>query len=257
MPPLSPQEQALADALWAARAGRYTLPPLAFGALDVDAAYRIQAWNLARQGGARVGRKIGLTSRAVQRQLGVDRPDVGCLTADMDVSGPGRVDARRLVQPRIEAEVAFVLSRAIPGDADLDAIRGAIGHVVAAAEIVASVIDGWRITLFDTVADNASAGLFALGAAPKSLASVDPAAVAMTMHRNGQPVSQGSGSACLGDPLNAVAWLARAAAEQGAPLQAGEIILSGALGPMAPVSPGDVFEIAIEPLGRLQVAFAA
>jgi 2-keto-4-pentenoate hydratase len=234
-------EADIADMLWRARAERTTIPPLRYGDLGIDAAYRIQSINIARAGRRRIGRKIGLTSEAIQRQLSVDQPDVGVLSEGMDVSGDDMIDIRRLVQPRIEAEVAFVLARPIPDGADLREIETCIDYATVAAEIVDSVIKEWRITLFDTVADNASAGLFALGEQRIPLSAFQPALVVMS----------------LGDPLNALAWLARTSADQGRPLQAGEIILSGALGPMVRVAPGDVFDISVAPLGRLQVAFSA
>jgi 2-keto-4-pentenoate hydratase len=250
-------EADIADMLWRARAERTTIPPLRYGDLGIDAAYRIQSINIARAGRRRIGRKIGLTSEAIQRQLSVDQPDVGVLSEGMDVSGDDMIDIRRLVQPRIEAEVAFVLARPIPDGADLREIETCIDYATVAAEIVDSVIKEWRITLFDTVADNASAGLFALGEQRIPLSAVQPALVVMSMQRGQDTVSEGDGRACLGDPLNALAWLARTSADQGRPLQAGEIILSGALGPMVRVAPGDVFDISVAPLGRLQVAFSA
>ncbi|WP_431969950.1 2-keto-4-pentenoate hydratase [Nocardia sp. bgisy134] len=211
------------------------------GSDDIDAAYAVQRLGVRRrvESGARVvGRKIGLTAPAVQRQLGVDQPDFGVLFADMDVRTPA-ADRPRLLQPKIEAELAFVLAADLDAD-DLDAVsvRDAVDYAVAALEIVDSRIARWDITFGDTVADNASSGWFVLGERQLSVADFEPWEVDMSMRVDGEIVSTGTGSACLGDPLNALAWLAQTARALGDPLRAGEIVLSGALGPMAPLRPG-------------------
>ncbi|MEU3711195.1 2-keto-4-pentenoate hydratase [Streptomyces catenulae] len=210
---------------------------------DLAAAYAVQAELTARRlaRGARItGRKIGLTSESVQRQLGVDRPDFGVLFADMAHPDGGTVPAGRVLQPRVEAEIAFVL-RADLADGPLDTaqVREAIGHGVAALEICGSRIDGWDISLGDTVADNASSGAYVLGADRRTLDEAEPVDAVMTMSVNGTEVSTGTGAACLGDPVEALRWLARTARELGEPLRAGQVVLSGALGPMYAVSPGD------------------
>ncbi|MFQ6398718.1 2-keto-4-pentenoate hydratase [Nocardia sp. KC 131] len=209
---------------------------------DVDRAYAVQ--RIVTRGriaaGARiVGRKIGLTSPAVQRQLGVEQPDFGVLFDDMNVTETPVARRPRLLQPKVEAELAFVLGADLDFD-QLDAItvRGAVAYAAAALEIVDSRIADWDISFGDTVADNASSGWFALGPKRLSLDEFEPRTVAMNMAINDEIVSTGTGSACLGDPLNALAWLARTARAFGDPLRAGEIILSGALGPMAPLRPG-------------------
>ncbi|MFZ2242781.1 MAG: fumarylacetoacetate hydrolase family protein [Gordonia amarae] len=216
------------------------------GADDIDAAYAVQQVLVADRlaGGARiVGRKIGLTSPAVQAQLGVDRPDFGFLFADMDVTASG-IGADALLQPKAEAEVAFVLARDLDSaELDLDTVRDAIESSWAALEIVDSRIAGWDIRFADTVADNASSGLYVLG--DRLPADVTPVDVAMTMSVNGEIVSTGSGDACLGDPLNALLWLAETARDHGRPLTAGQVILSGALGPMAQIGPGDRIEASL------------
>jgi len=228
---------------------------------DIAAAYAVQR-QLTRvrlEGGARVaGHKIGLTSAAVQRQLGVDQPDFGVLFGDMDVSGRPEVPMKGLLQPRIEAEIAFVLG------ADLDAgdltparVRAAVDHAVAALEIVDSRIAGWDITIVDTVADNASSGRFVLGSRRVGLDAVVPAATRMAMSQDGTVVSTGSGAACLGDPLAALAWLARTARDLGDPLRAGQVVLSGALGPMVPVVPGAAYVAELSGLGTVATRFAA
>jgi 2-keto-4-pentenoate hydratase len=211
---------------------------------DVDAAYAVQRVNLRQRydaGRVRVGRKIGLTSPAVQRQLGVDSPDLGALLDDMVVPDGGAVPAGRLLQPRVEAEVAFWLAADIDTDvADPRELRDAVAAVSAAIEVVDSRIDGWDITLADTVADNASSGMFVVSDARFTLAEVEPVDVVMRLRRDdggdGVLVSEGNGAACLGDPLAALAWLATTARRFGDPLRAGEVVLSGALGPMVAAS---------------------
>jgi 2-keto-4-pentenoate hydratase len=201
-------------------------------------------------GARRVGRKVGLTAVAVQQQLGVDQPDFGVLLDDMDDSGSGVVDIGALLAPRIEAEVAFILSRDILAS-DRNSVIDAVEWVVPALEIVDSRIKDWDISILDTVADNASCGRFVLGDARLPLDDVDTIAVTMSMTRNGEVVSVGDGSACLGDPLNALGWVARMALDLGRPLRTGEVVLSGALGPMVPLAKGDVVEATIVGLGRV------
>jgi 2-keto-4-pentenoate hydratase len=227
---------------------------------DVAAAYAVQEINTKHwleQGRRLVGRKIGLTSRAVQAQLGVDQPDYGMLFADMDVPEGEEIPLSRVMQPKVEAEVAFVL-----GD-DLDEEQlttadmiNAIDYAVAAIEVVGSRVANWDIRITDTVADNASSGLFVLGQEPKILGEFDPRLCGMVMECRGEPVSVGSGAACLGSPVSAALWLAKVMAKSGRPLKTGDIILSGALGPMAPVSPGDAVEARINGLGSVRALFA-
>lgn len=227
---------------------------------DVDTAYRVQARLVAARtaaGARRIGRKIGLTSPAVQAQLGVDSPDFGTLLDDMLVGQDEPVPAGRLLQPRIEAEVAFVLAADLDDpDPDLAAVTAAVAVARPALEIVDSRIAGWDITLADTVADNASSGLFVLGDAEVPLSRLDTVGVRMEMARDGTVVSTGSGAACLGDPLLALQWLARTAARLGDPLRAGEVVLSGALGPMVPVSPGETYTARLSGLGEVRAVFA-
>lgn len=227
--------------------------------LDGDDAYAIQNLNTEHRiaGGARViGCKIGLTAKAVQAQLGVDRPDFGMLFDDMGYGDGEPVPLAGLQQPKVEAEVAFVLGRdltsARPSQVD---VMNAIDHVLPAIEIVGSRIANWNIRFVDTVADNASSSAFVLGTTPKRLQDVDLRLCGMVVERRGEPVSVGAGAACLGHPINAVVWLARTMARVGRPLRAGDLVLSGALGPMVPVQPGDVFEARIHGLGRLKAVF--
>ncbi|GAA4803223.1 2-keto-4-pentenoate hydratase [Tomitella cavernea] len=230
------------------------------GSTDLPAAYRVQErltqGRLA--GGAKiVGRKIGLTSKAVQAQMGVDQPDFGVLFDDMDYAPGHIVPMGHLLQPKAEAEVAFVLAKDL-ADGDLDAaqIRDAIDYGMPAIEVCDSRIAGWDIHFGDTVADNASAGVYVLGAERRTLSEFTPVEVAMKMLINGEEVSSGTGADCLGDPLNAVAWLARAARDFGEPLRAGQIILSGALGPMRPISAGDEVTVEISGLGSVTARFS-
>ncbi|MFT4246539.1 MAG: fumarylacetoacetate hydrolase family protein [Pseudomonas sp.] len=244
------------------RAGSEGVPcaPVAdlIGERDVGAAYEVQRRLTERRiarGARLVGRKIGLTSAAVQAQVGVDRPDFGVLFDDMRYEDDQVIPFGRLLQPKAEAEVAFALAHDIL-DASAAAVRAAVVLAFPALEIVDSRIAQWRIGITDTVADNASSGVFVIGAAGLGLDALEPAEVTMTMRRNGVQVSQGSGRDCLGDPLNALAWLAATAIELGAPLRAGDIVLSGALGPMVAVQPGDVFEATIAPLGTITARFS-
>jgi len=226
---------------------------------DVAAAYAVQQRvNRSRlDSGARVvGRKIGLTSAAVQRQLGVGQPDFGVLFDDMQHDAQEPIVDDRLLQPRVEAEVAFVLGAdLIEGDLELAQISGAVDHAVAALEICDSRICDWDISFADTVADNASAGGFVLGSERHTLKEFEPRQALMRMKVTGQQDSNGTGADCLGDPLFALQWLARRARELGDPLRAGQVILSGALGPMRPITRGATAEVMISGLGSLTVTF--
>ncbi|MFF7392974.1 2-keto-4-pentenoate hydratase [Streptomyces scabiei] len=230
------------------------------GAQDIGAAYAVQqelTRRRLRRGAVVVGRKIGLTSPAVQRQLGVDQPDFGVLFADMDVSAEPEVPSARLLQAKAEAEIAFVLGEDLAdGDLDPAQVRAAVDYAVAALEIVDSRIADWDITLADTVADNASSGLYVLAERRLTLDEFEPRETTMRMYADDVLVSGGSGAACLGDPLNALAWLARTAREFGEPLRAGQVVLSGALGPMVPAPPGTRIRAEISSLGEVTAAFS-
>ncbi|MGL5810876.1 MAG: 2-keto-4-pentenoate hydratase [Nocardioides sp.] len=230
------------------------------GPADVASAYAIQQrLNAARTaaGAAVVGRKIGLTNPAVQAQLGVDQPDFGVLFDDMGYAESQIVPMSRLLQPKAEAEIAFVLAADLSdGDLDIPQVRAAVAHAQAAIEIVDSRIAEWNITFADTVADNASSGLYVLGSALVPLSEFEPAEADMSMTIDGEVVSTGRGSACLGDPLNALSWLARTAREFGEPLRAGQVILSGALGPVQAVPAGAVVRAEISGLGSVTARFS-
>lgn len=226
---------------------------------DEHAAYAVQrrvALRRIRAGGQTVGRKIGLTSPAVQEQLGVDQPDFGVLFVDMQYPDGSRIPVDALLQPRIEAEIAFTLGVDLDeGPLDEDDVRSAVLHLQAALEIVDSRIAQWDISFADTVADNGSSALFVLGTRQVPMDNYRPAEAQMTMRRGGEVVSSGTGADCLGDPLTALAWLARKARDLGEPLRAGEVVLSGALGPMVPVCAGDQFTAEITGLGLVTVEF--
>lgn len=229
-------------------------------ATEVEAAYAIQETNtrLWLAAGRRlVGRKIGLTSLAVQAQLGVDQPDFGMLFADMAVGDGEPVALGRLIQPKVEAEVALVIGRDLTHERHTyaDLIR-ATEYALPAIEIVDSRIADWNIRFVDTVADNASSGLFVLGGRPVRLADVDLTACTMAMKRGDEIVSRGNGRACLGSPLNAAVWLADTMVRCGRPLQAGDIVLTGALGAMVAVKPGERYDVTIEGLGSVSALFA-
>lgn len=251
-----------AQRLIEARARRTPCPPVRdlIGATDVTAAYAVQERLTADRlaaGATIVGHKIGLTSPAVQQQLGVDRPDFGVLFADMAHADGQQVSFARLMQPKVEAEIAFVLGAdLVEGDLDVAQVRAAVDHAVAALEIVDSRIADWDITYGDTVADNASSGLFTLGSAQVPLSDFEPVSAEMTMSIDGVEVSTGTGAACLGDPLAALSWLARTAREVGTPLRAGHLVLSGALGPMAALSPGATVTAEISGLGTVTAHFS-
>ncbi|GAA3935477.1 2-keto-4-pentenoate hydratase [Microbacterium soli] len=230
------------------------------GETDQDAAYAVQSLRTARRlaaGHRLVGRKIGLTSLAVQRQLGVDSPDFGVLFDDMIFADREPIDIGRFLQPKVEAEVAFVLGRDLDSPvAHVADVLRATEFVLPAIEIVDSRIADWDIRLADTIADNASSGAVVLGTTPRSLVGLDLGEVGATLEHGGDPVSTGSGAACLGSPVIAVAWLAREVARRGAPLRAGEVILSGALGPMVIARPG-VHRARLDGLGDVHADFRA
>lgn len=230
------------------------------GETDQDAAYDVQSRALARRiaaGRRVVGRKIGLTSPAVQQQLGVDSPDYGVLLDDMMFADREPIDLSRFLHAKVEAEVAFVLHSDLdsPTTHVADVLR-ATEFVLPAIEIVDSRIADWDIRITDTIADNASSGAVVLGTTPRSLDGFDLTELGMSLEVDGDVVSTGSGAACLGSPVIAVAWLARAVARRGNPLRAGEVILSGALGPMVPARPG-VHRARLDGLGDVHADFRA
>lgn len=224
-----------------------------------DYAYQVQQHNvnLGLEAGRRpVGRKIGLTSQSVQAQLGVDRPDFGMLFADMARGDGETIAMADTMQPKVEAEIAFVLDSDLLHERHtLVDIINATAYALPAIEIVGSRIAGWDIRFEDTVADNASCGLFVLGSRPMPLDALDLTGCGMRLMRRGEPVSTGVGAACLSNPLNAAVWLADTMARYGSPLRTGDVLMTGALGPMVPAEPGDVFKADIQGLGGVTAAF--
>jgi 2-keto-4-pentenoate hydratase len=238
------------------------VPPLRDGLdpTDADGAYAVQEINTRfweAQGRQIVGRKAGLTAKAVQVQLGVDQPDFGVLFEDMRVADGGVLDPGKCLQPKAEAEIAFVLGADLPSsETTPDQVAAAVATVHAAIEIVDSRIADWKITFADTVADNGSSAFFALADLGLPLAGLDLEGAPMEMTINGQVVSTGIGAAALGNPLNAAAWLASTLAARGEPLKAGDILLAGALGPMVALKPDDRVEARIGGIGTCTFTYA-
>lgn len=258
----APNHNDLAERLRAA----YTagaVPPLRDGLdpLDAAGAYAVQTINTRfweAQGRRIVGRKAGLTAKAVQTQLGVDQPDFGVLFDDMRVADGGRLDPAAAIQPKAEAEIAFVLGADLPSpETTAEDVGKAVATVHAAIEIVDSRIADWKITFADTVADNGSSAFFVLSEQGKPLPGLDIWTAGMVMQINGAPVSLGVGAAALGHPLEAAAWLARTLAARGEPLRAGDVVLAGALGPMVALTPGDRVEAFVGGLGSCSFTYAA
>ncbi|HWI09839.1 MAG TPA: fumarylacetoacetate hydrolase family protein [Burkholderiaceae bacterium] len=256
---------ALAAELYAALRERRTLPPLTQREPDItiEDAYRISTTVLDRRmrdGERVVGKKIGVTSKAVQDMLGVFQPDFGFITDRMHYADGATIGLRAsgLIQPRAEGEIAFVLRSDLNGPGiTMDDVLAATDYVAPCFEIVDSRIADWKIRIQDTVADNASCGVFVLGTQRLAPRALDLAAVQLDMTRNGQPCGSGLGSAVQGHPAAAVAWLANTLGRFGIPFKKGEIILSGSLAPLVPASPGDHFELTISGMGGASVSFAA
>ena len=247
--------------LFAALRQRRTLPPLIERdpTLTIDDAYAISLDFLRRrcaEGERVVGKKIGVTSKAVQDMLGVHQPDFGFLTDWMHVEGDIDVEARKLIQPRAEAEIAFILKDSLNGPGvTAQQVLAATEAIVPCFEIVDSRIDDWKIGIVDTVADNASCGVFVLGEARANPRDHDLPGLRVTVTKNGEPLSEGLGSAVQGDPAQAVAWLANTLGEYGVTLDAGDIILSGSLVPLEPAVAGDVFEMELHGVGTCTARF--
>ncbi len=226
---------------------------------DVVGAYAVQTINTRfweAQGRRIVGRKAGLTAKAVQEQLGVDQPDFGVLFDDMRVADGGTLSADKCIQPKAEAEIAFVLSADLPSpDTTPEDVAAAVATVHAAIEIVDSRIADWKIAFADTVADNGSSAFFVLADQGLPLAGLDLEGAGMEMTFDGEVVSIGIGAAALGNPLNAAAWLARTLAARGEPLKAGDVLLAGALGPMVALQPGNVVRTKVAGIGECSFTY--
>ena len=256
--------EALGDELFGALRGQRTLAPLTsrHAGISVDDAYRISLRFLARReaAGERViGKKIGVTSKPVQDMLGVFQPDFGFLTDAMQFADGATVSLKKagLIQPRAEGEIAFMLRSDLQGPGvTREDVLAATEWVAPCFEIVDSRIDDWKIKIQDTVADNASCGVFVVGAQRTDPRALDLAAASMRMWKNDAPAGVGLGSAVQGHPAEAVAWLANTLGAFGIPFKAGELILSGSLAPLVPAVAGDRFTMQIEGLGGCSIAFS-
>lgn len=251
------------DELYVALRLRQPVAPLtARGqSLTVDSAYQISLHQLHRRiadGERLIGKKIGATSKAVQQRFGVNQPDFGFLTDAMQIEADGLIGiAESLIQPMVEGELGFVLKRDIigPGITAAEVIL-ATECIVPCIEIVDSRIADWDIAYEDTVADNASSGLFIVGEQMADPRQLDLATLGMVLERNGEVVSTGAGAAALGSPARCIAWLANTLGRYGQSLKAGEILLSGSLVPVEPVRPGDLVSVHINGVGRVSARFA-
>ena len=251
----------LGDELYQAMLSRETVAPLTSRYdLTIDDAYQISLRMLERRlaaGERIIGKKIGLTSKAVQTMLGVNQPDFGYLTDAMVFSsGAVMPISDRLIQPKAEGEIAFILKKDLmgPGITNAD-VLAATECVIPCFEVVDSRIQDWKIKIQDTVADNASCGLFILGDQAVSPRQVDLVTCGMVVEKNGQQISTGAGAAALGSPVNCVAWLANTLGHFGIGLKAGEVILSGSLVPLEPVKAGDFMRVDIGGIGSASVRF--
>ena len=252
----------LADELYTALRERTTVSPLSEREPDITLhdAYGISERLLARRvqdGEKLVGKKIGVTSKAVQRMLNVHQPDFGYLTDAMVYTNEDAVPiSTTMIQPRAEGEIAFVLKHDLSGPGvTIAQVLQATECVMPCFEVVDSRVEDWKIKIEDTVADNASCGLLVLGDQAVSPRAVDLTTCGMVVHKNGQLLSTGAGAAALGSPLNCVAWLANTLGRFGVSLKAGEIILSGSLVPLEPVIAGDHMTLAIGGIGTASVRF--
>lgn len=249
--------QKAADDLLRAYRSREPISPIAAGFADapLSVAYEIalaQVETWVKDGDSVKGHKVGLASRAIQRQMGVDQPDFGQLTGSMFHLEHAPIPSDTFIQPRIEPEIAFVLGRRLqgPGVTIADAVR-AVECVLPALEIVDSRIREWRIGIFDTIADNASSGGVILGSKPSLLSDVDLRLVGCTLHVNGNLVATGAGGAVLGSPLNALVWLANTVGPLGVALEPGHVVLPGSMTRAVPMSPGDTVVASMAGLGTV------
>jgi 2-oxopent-4-enoate/cis-2-oxohex-4-enoate hydratase len=251
----------LGDELYQALITRSVIDPLTtrHPELTVEHAYRIQQRMIERrvEAGERIiGKKIGVTSRAVMNMLGVYQPDFGYMLDGMIYNEGASVPIDTLIQPKAEGEIAFILKRDLMGPGVTNAeVLAATECVMPCFEIVDSRIRDWKIKIGDTVADNASCGVFVLGDQAVDPRKIDLSLCGMVLERNGEIIATGAGAAALGSPVNAVAWLANTMGALGIPLKAGEVILSGALAAMFPAQAGDSFRVSIGGLGACSVRF--
>ncbi|MBQ0757301.1 MAG: 2-oxopent-4-enoate hydratase [Amphritea sp.] len=250
------------DELYEAMIQRHTLRPFTerFDDITIEDAYNISLRMIERRvaaGEKIIGKKIGVTSKAVQNMLNVHQPDFGFLTDSMAYSeGQEMPISTQLMQPKAEGEIAFILKKDLlgPGITNAD-VLAATDCVIPCFEVVDSRIENWNIKIEDTVADNASCGLFILGDKAVDPRKVDLATCGMVVEKNGSIISTGAGAAALGSPVNCVAWLANTLGQFGIPLKAGEVILSGSLVPLEPVQAGDFMSVSIGGIGSASVRF--
>ena len=253
-----PEWSTLADRLRAAERDRAPIAPLVQSCpgLTVADAYEIQLHNIRRRAAPVVGHKVGLSSPAMQQMMGVDEPDYGHLLADMRLAEDVPADAGAYCYPRVEIEVAFVLGADLPGAGCTEGdVLAATEAYAPSIELIDSRILDWRISLVDTIADNASSAGFVLGPARVAPGAIDIKGIDATLHRNGEVVAAGRSDAVLGNPVTAVAWLARTVDRFGVRLRAGHIIMPGACARAVDVRPGDRFEATFAGLGTVSLSF--
>jgi 2-keto-4-pentenoate hydratase len=250
-----------AQELYRAEREKTTIRPFTekYPNIEPPDAYRIQLAliEMKKAAGAKVvGKKIGLTSKAMQKMLSVDQPDYGHILDHMVLQDGAAFAVRELIQPKIEPEIAFILDENLegPGITPIQ-VLAATRFVIPALEIIDSRIEGWKIRLCDTIADNASSARVVLGGSPKRIDQVDLKLVGMVLEKNGEIIQTGAGGAVLGHPAAAVAWLANAIGQFGVSLEAGEIIMPGALCAASDVSPGDLLQASFDGLGTVSVRF--
>ena len=251
----------ISQELYTALVYKKTLIPITteFPNFSIDDAYEVSKQFLAKRinnGEKVIGKKIGVTSKVVQEMLGVHQPDFGFLTDAMQVKNGSQVDLASLIQPRAEAEIAFILSESLNGPGiTRDDVISATSAIVPCFEIVDSRINNWEIKIQDTIADNASCGIFCLSEAYVDPKKFDLALLEATVFKNGNQISSGLGSAVQGHPAEAVAWLANTLGNYGISLDEGDIILSGSLVPLEPIISGDQFSMEIAGIGRCDLNF--
>lgn len=257
---MSSHEMEVANDLFRAFDNLKPIAPVRNRISGANQAYAVQRILLDRwqQAGRRlVGHKIGLTSEAVRKQIGVDEPDYGAIFEDMVLPDGAIVKRSSVIQPRVEGEIAFVLGKDLEGEVTADDVIAATDYVSASIEICDSRIESWDIRLEDTLADNASSCLVVMGKRKIKPSLEALARATMIFKHDGTVVGSGSGSACLGNPANAVAWLAQTLSKHGTPLRAGELIMSGALAPMISAGPGSHFEADFGENGNVSVSFSS
>jgi 2-keto-4-pentenoate hydratase len=227
--------------------------------ITIHEAYRVQMKSIdqkVKDGQNVVGKKIGLTSFAMQKLLGVDQPDYGHLLDSMEVPNGGTIPMDTLFNPKVEGELAFVLKKDLIGPAvSVEDVLEATEYIIPSIEIVDSRITDWKIKLEDTVADNASCGLFVLGSQRYDPNGMDLTKIEMSLYKNGEIMNKGTGADVLGHPAACVAWLANKLAEYDVTLKAGEVILSGALSAAVTAQKGDVFTAEFGQLGKVEISF--